>query len=339
MQREEEIAAAVEESARGALELSGARVMDVEEGKVQWPAGLWEGDTIELGHKDPLRERLPMPNTELLIPIASGGKTSHVLLVSPGAARPGLVTNDLNYLRAIATQYGARLDALHREREAIERQSRESVLLQQVTEAELSALRAQVNPHFLFNCLNTIADLIVRAPARAEEMTLRLASVFRHVLAQSRRPLTSMREEIEFLRTYLHIEEARFGDRLQVSIEMDPAIGGEQVPSLILQPLVENALKHGLGPKPGPGHLWISAQADGSQMVVTVEDDGMGPDGRSPVYESEGLGLANVAERLSTLYQDRGGVKLEPRLGGGSRVTVRIPRGEAVKSDEKHHRG
>ena len=86
-------------------------------------------------------------------------------------------------------------------------------------------------------------------------MTLRLASVFRHVLAHSCRPLTSIREEIEFLRTYLYIEEARFGDRLQVEIDMAPEIAGASIPSLILQPLVENALKHGLGPKPGPGPL------------------------------------------------------------------------------------
>src|ERR1041384_1879477 len=118
-------------------------------------------------------------------------------------------------------------------------------------------------------------------------MTLRLASVFRHVLAQSRRPLTSIREEMDFLRTYLHIEEARFGDRLQVAIEMGPEIAGEQVPSLILQPLVENALKHGLGPKPGPGHLWISAYPEGNQIRLTVEDDGMGLNGKAPVYESE----------------------------------------------------
>ena len=323
LQSESGIAAALEESARGPLELSSAKLVALQQLKpAPWHADLMEGETIEL------RQRLPTYDAELLVPVASGGKTSHVLLVSPGAARPGLVTNDLNYLRIIGAQCGNRLDALHREREAIERQSRESVLLQQVTEAELRALRAQVNPHFLFNCLNTIADLIVRNPAGAETMTLRLATVFRHVLAQSRRPLTSIREEIEFLRTYLHIEEARFGDRLQVAIEMDPEIAGEQVPSLILQPIVENALKHGLGPKPGPGHLWISASPDGDQIRLTVEDDGMGLNGRTPAGESEGLGLANVAERLSTLYQDRAGVTLEPRPAGGSRVVVRIPRGE-----------
>ena len=191
---------------------------------------------------------------EVLIPIASGGKVSHVLAVSPGPARPGLVSHDVDYLRAIAALFGNRLDALLRERESIERQSREALLLQQVTEAELRALRAQINPHFLFNSLNTVADLIVRDPVRAETMTLRLASVFRHVLAHSSRPLTTVRDEIEFLRAYLYIEEARFGDRLRVEFAVDAAAAGEAVPSLILQPLSgERATKHGLGPKARSG--------------------------------------------------------------------------------------
>ena len=192
---------------------------------------------------------------------------------------------------------------------------------QQVTEAEFRALRAQTNPHFLFNCLSTIADLVVRNPAGAETMTLRLAEVFRHVLDHSSRPLTSIRDEIEFLRTYLYIEEARFGDRLQVKIDVAPEMERAQIPSLILQPLVENALKHGLGPKPGPGHLTITVRADGDRLIMTVEDDGMGPS----AHPGKGLGLANIAERLQTLYQDRASVSLRPREAGGSIATVVIP--------------
>ncbi|HEY2017052.1 MAG TPA: histidine kinase [Bryobacteraceae bacterium] len=328
LQSEAEITAAVEDAARRPLELNGARVMEAHQLPLpRWPAGVLEGETVEIGHNDAMRDLLPLPNVEVLIPIASGGRVTHVLLVAPGSTRPGLVTHDLNYLATVATQCGARLDALGREREAAERQSREALLLQQVTEAELRALRAQVNPHFLFNSLNTIADQIVRDPSRAEAMTLRLASVFRHVLAHSSRPLTSIRDEIAFLRTYLYIEEARFGDRLQVDFDIAPEIAGEHIPSLILQPLVENALKHGLGPKPGPGHLWISARAQDGSVSIRVEDDGLGPSLRSG---SQGLGLANIAERLSTLYHDRGRVTLEAREGGGSCATVLIPRGEAA---------
>jgi two-component system LytT family sensor kinase len=308
---EQGIAAATEDAARRPLELSEARVAAVDGAAL--PA-LLDGETLERAGT-------------VSIPISTGGRVTQVLVATPGAARPGLVSSDLDYLRAIVALYGNRIDALGREREAIERQSREAVLLQQVTEAELRALRAQINPHFLFNSLNTVADLIVRDPVRAETMTLRLASVFRHVLALSSRPLTTVRDEIEFLRAYLYIEEARFGDRLRVEIAVDPVAAGEAVPSLILQPLVENALKHGLGPKPGPGHLSIAVTVEEGLLRLRVEDDGMGLGGRR---ESQGVGLTNVAERLATLYQDRASVTMEARAGGGCRVTVVIPRGQAV---------
>jgi two-component system, LytTR family, sensor kinase len=314
--------------------LSGAVIIPIGHIDAQLDAqllspGLAEGQIVEL---DPSAGWQPLPNAEALIPISSNARVSHVLAVAPGAGRPGLVSAALDYLRGIAAQCGHRLDALRLEREAIERESREALLLQQVTEAELSALRAQLHPHFLFNSLNTIADLIVRDPRRAEEMTLRLASVFRHVLAHLRQPLISVREEIAFLRAYLYIEEARFGDRLRVEIDVDPQVAAAEIPSLILQPLVENALKHGLGPKPGPGRLWIAARAEGDSILLTVEDDGLGPHAptpRLPDRESGGVGLTNVAERLRTLYQDRASFRLEPREGGGARAIVILPRTES----------
>ncbi len=330
---ESEALAALEEAARRPLELSGARAIAIDALTHQHaPAGLLDGEIAEL---DPSTGTPELPHAEALIPISSKGRVTHALAVAPGIGRPGLVSNALDYLRGIAAQCGHRLDALRQEREAVERSSREALLLQQVTEAELKALRAQIHPHFLFNSLNTIADLIVRDPKRAEEMTLRLARVFRHVLAHLRHPLTSVRDEIAFLRTYLHIEEARFGERLQVEIEVDPAAEAASIPSLILQPLVENALKHGLGPKPGLGRLWITARAEGDAIRMTVEDDGVGPEAqpqRLPGNESQSVGLANVADRLRTLYQERGSVRLEPRPGGGSRATVIVPRSEEAHS-------
>jgi len=308
---ETKIAATVEEAACRSLELSKARLTLAGRGS---PLPLLEGEIVERAG-------------EVLIPVATGGRITHQLLVAPGSTRPGLVSSDVDYLRAIAALYGNRMDALAHERDAIERQSREAVLLQQVTEAELRALRAQINPHFLFNSLNTVADLIVRDPVRAETMTLRLASVFRHVLAHSSRPLTTVREEIDFLRAYLNIEEARFGDRLRVEISVAFEAAGDEVPSLILQPLVENALKHGLGPKPGRGHLSISVTQESGLLQLRVEDDGVGIGGRRDL---PGVGLANVRERLTTLYQERASVVMEEREGGGCRVTVLIPRNQAV---------
>lgn len=322
LDHESEVIAATENAVHEALESSEARIVTVDK-FADCPPGVLEGEIVEEDAAD------------VLVPITTEGRVRYVLRVTTGPTRPGLVVRDLNFLRGVATHCGNRLDALGREREAIERQSREALLVQQVTEAELRALRAQVNPHFLFNSLNTIADLVVRDPTRAEAMTLRLAAVFRHVLARTHRPMTSIREEIEFLRTYLHIEEARFGERLRVEIEVAPEVEAQEIPSLILQPLVENALKHGLGPKVGPGRMKIVARADGDQICLVVEDDGIGvltSHSRTGNGELQGLGLANVSERLRALYQDRASVRLEARPGGGACATVRIPRRNGVEA-------
>jgi two-component system LytT family sensor kinase len=325
---ESEIASVAENAVRQSLEVEDARLVQLQNlPQIALPHDLLDGEAVELRPADLLRSRLPVSNAEFLIPIDSAGQITHLLLVAPGPNRPALVTNDLNYLRTVAAQCGSRLDALRRERETVERRGREASLLQQVTEAELRALRSQVNPHFLFNSLNTIADLIAKDPERAEEMTLRLSEVFRYVLAHSNRSLTSVKDEIEFLRTYLSIEEVRFRDRLQVEIDVPAETALEQIPSLILQPLVENAVKHGLAPKPGPGHLWISTGFQRDHLCLRVEDDGVGMNGRTPHgAPQKGIGLSNVAERLKTLYRDRASMEIEPREAGGSRVTLLIPR-------------
>jgi two-component system LytT family sensor kinase len=347
LRSETEIAEAVETTARQSLELRAAQLVTLENlsktslSSLNWPHSdgpqtdwlnaVNHGELVELDCQHPYHAGHTQDEVELLVPVRSEGRVTHMLAISPGPARRGLVTHEVNYLRSVAEQFGHRLDALHMEERLIVVQSREAVLQQQVTEAELRALRAQVNPHFLFNSLNSIANLVVTNPEQAETMTLRLARVFRHLLANSARPLIPLHEEVEFLETYLQVEEARFGSRLQVKIAVDPAVAMEQIPSLMLQPIVENALKHGLGPKPGPGHLWITAEADGNQVCLRVEDDGVGPaigvlklngsNGRS-----NGVGLENVAQRLHALYQDQGRMTIEMRQAGGTRVTILLPR-------------
>jgi two-component system, LytTR family, sensor kinase len=339
---EPEIRASVEDGVRASLDVAAVKVVDLESlpGSL-WPAEIHDGEPVELHGAHELSSLLPIPDVELLAPVRTGTRVSSVIAVAPGPARRGLVSRDVEYLRSAAAQLGARLDLLRLEREMAERQHREALLQQQLTEAELRALRAQVNPHFLFNSLNTIADLIVTNPIGAEAMTLRLAKVFRHVLSRSSRPLTTLADEIAFLRTYLEIEEARFGGRLHVDIDVSADVASESVPSLILQPVVENALRHGLAPKPGPGHLWITARAQSGRVRLMVEDDGVGPGMRAeapltgtrmPMGEtpswwgSTGVGLTNVAQRLAAVYRDGAEVSLEPRESGGTRVTIVVPR-------------
>jgi two-component system LytT family sensor kinase len=348
---ESEITAVVEETTRNTLELEEVRSIGLDRlpGSL-WPGEIQDSEIVELDCADPLRHLLQLPAVELLVPVRAGGEVTSVLAISPGPARRGLVTHEVNYLRNVAAQFGSRLDSLRLERGMIERQSREALLLQQVAEAELRALRAQINPHFLFNSLNSIANLIMTNPGRAEAMTLRLARVFRYLLAHSSRPLTSIREEIDFLRSYLEIEEARFGHRLRVEIDVAPEVALERIPSLILQPLVENALKHSLAPKPEPGHLWVSARAQGDHICLKVEDDGIGVVALAQMNgsrsssraldtrgQSTGIGLTNVAQRLTTLYQDQAHISLEPRETGGTRVTVLVPRSAGLERHEEPH--
>jgi two-component system LytT family sensor kinase len=354
LQAEGEIAVAVEEAARDVLGLEGVFALAIEgRPRLHWPEELFDGEIVELDCRDTLRDCFTVDGVELLVPIRSAARVNHVLAIAPGPARRGLVTHEVDYLRSVAALYGHRLDSLRLERQTVERQSREAVLQQQVTEAELRALRAQINPHFLFNSLNSIANLIVTNSEQAEAMTIRLAKVFRYVLANSARSVIPLCEEIEFLETYLQIEEARFGSRLVVNIDVDPAIAMEHIPSLMLQPIVENALKHGLGPKPGQGHLWIAARAHGNEMRLVVEDDGLGPapgflrgtnghltalrftpggqlseNGQQDrnARQAHGVGLENIARRLNTLYHENGRITLELRNAGGTRVTILLPR-------------
>lgn len=308
-------------------------------------------------------ERCPVTNSlrcapkskyevDVMVPIRVGAAAAtHVLSVAPGPWRRNLVDNEVAFLREVAMQVGGRMEALHYERQRVERQVREAHLRHQVTKAELRALRAQINPHFLFNSLNTIADLIVVDPAKAEVMTIRLAKIFRHVLTHSECQMTSVGEEIKFLRTYLDIEELRFGDRLRINIDVDPLVSQEKIPSLILQPLVENAIKHGLAPKLGAGRLSISARGEGEYVKLAVEDDGLGPPPGDPRglldagrvdspcgggddggrVKTNGVGLRNVGERLSSLYQGRASVSFEAGPGAGSRVTLLIPRAQSLE--------
>jgi two-component system LytT family sensor kinase len=255
-------------------------------------------------------------------PVRVRGERTHVLAVVQERYCRALLSADIRFLEDAAALVGSRIEALLAERERIERQAREAKLLQLAAESELKALRAQINPHFLFNSLNTIADLIVTDPAKAETITVLLAKVFRHVLLYSDRQLTAVSEEIDFLRTYLRIEEVRFGERLSVRMDVDPDVFSARVPSLILQPVVENAIKHGLAPKIGPGHLQIRAGRDGGFIKLEVEDDGVG---FSESSSRRGVGLKIIAERLRTLYKAGATLEFESAKALGSRVTILIP--------------
>lgn len=260
--------------------------------------------------------------------ILVGNQSPYVLTVSSRSRQHIVMTVDVEFLRDVAVIVGRRLEALEREGDRVERARREAQLVHQVVSAELRALRAQLNPHFLFNALNTIAAHIPHEPEKAELMIVRLAKVFRHLLTHSEKSFSSLQEEIEFLRTYLEIEKVRFGERLTVEFDISDAVATAVVPSLILQPLVENALKHGLAAKRGDNQLIIRAGRIADALSLSVEDNGVGISESLDAVHPEGargVGLRNIRERLRTIYGHRASLVLENITQGGSRALVIIP--------------
>jgi len=192
-----------------------------------------------------------------------------------------------------------------------------------LTEARLQSLLRQLKPHFLFNALNGIASLMYSDVAAAERMLVRLSELLRQTMAQSGAPLTPLREELAFLEKYLEIERIRFRSRLQVEMDIDPAVLDTPVPSLILQPLVENAIRHGIEPHERPGRIVLRAQRHDGELVLTVADNGAGlPPGG---FAAEGIGLANTRARLAELYGRRHGFELANQSGGGLSVRLTLP--------------
>jgi two-component system LytT family sensor kinase len=235
-----------------------------------------------------------------------------------------LMLPELAFLESVRTQLEHRLDAMRFEGEQRALLLREERLRRLLTEAELKALRTQVDPHFLFNTLNTIVDLISANPAQAERMTERLAECFRYALATHSREFSTLDQELTFARHYLDIEQVRFGERLRVQLSRGNAVGNEAIPSLLLQPLLENAIRHGLAPVREGGGLTVTAHREGERLRLTVEDDGVG---LIPGFAHRtGIGLRNVQDRLHTLYGPAAEFIIGGNSGGrGTKVTLVIP--------------
>jgi hypothetical protein len=205
-------------------------------------------------------------------------------------------------------------------------QLRASQLEATLARAELQLLKAQLHPHFLFNTLNTISSLVHKDPSQAETMIARLGDLLRQTLEGFGVQEVPLWRELNFIETYLAIEQVRFGRRLHVQIDAEPEVLDARVPYLLLQPLVENALRHGIAPRPGPGHLKILARRTEAGLRLEVLDDGRG----SPRPVAEGVGLANARARLRQLYGDAQALLLEPGATGGMHVRVDLP----LRTDE-----
>jgi two-component system LytT family sensor kinase len=201
-----------------------------------------------------------------------------------------------------------------------------------VVKAENSALRAQINPHFLFNALNTLAYLTQEDPPAARRVVEKLARIFRRTLERSFEPTTTLAEELEFVADYLAIECGRFDDVLRVQKLVSPETLRARVPTSMIQPLAENSIKHGICPVANGGTLTLRTErvesADGPRLRIVLEDDGRGMDDarlEEVTGGGAGVGLANVRERLRLHYGERASVSLVSRLGEGTVVTIELP--------------
>lgn len=192
----------------------------------------------------------------------------------------------------------------------------------QLAEARLHVLSAQLQPHFLFNTLNAISALVREDPAKAERLLVRLSELLRQSLRAGGQPQTSLESELDFLEKYVEVQEARFGERLIVTFEVDSDVLDARVPNLILQPLVENAIRHGIAPRAGPGTVHIAAKRAGDQVFLSVSDDGLGfPRERV----QEGIGLRNTRARLQELYGENHAFVLSSRRPGGTICSMHLP--------------
>ena len=250
--------------------------------------------------------------------------------LAPGGRR--LLSDDHAALEAIALLVGRRIDAIRLVQERYARELREQEIGKLATEAELRALRAQINPHFLFNALTTIGYLIQTAPSRALDTLMRLTALLRGVL-RSEGEFTTLGRELEIVESYLDIERARFEHRLRVHVDVPVGLRDLRVLPLVLQPVVENAVKHGIAAQQRGGEVTVTARldlaeddSDDTMLVLMVRDTGAGV-GEAGLREGRavGVGLSNIERRLSYRYGAAATLSIVSEPGVGTTVEIRIP--------------
>jgi signal transduction histidine kinase len=299
------------------------------------PLILWLGRRFRFERKQWVLSLLVHLMAGLLIPLVQQGIDAWVLPhlgYPPRQSFPSFLAaykffllinyhvNVATYWAIIGVQYGIRYYHMYRER-----QLRASQLEAKLAQSQLQILKMQLHPHFLFNTLNTISELIHKDPDVAEQMVTNLSDLLRLSLESAGRQEVPLQQELDFLEKYLEIEQTRFHDRLRVRIEIDPQSLDASVPNMILQPIVENAIRHGIAPLACGGEIEIQAMRENGSLRLQVRDDGRGlPDGNVNAIK-EGVGLSNTRARLNHLYGAAHQLELESVPDGGLRLRMTIP--------------
>jgi signal transduction histidine kinase len=282
-------------------------------------------------------------STALEVPVLAG------IGMLPPLKQPGSFASDFWYLLpydlhggmirywaviGLQALFRSNREARRREREALELRVESSQLAEQLTASQLNALKMQIHPHFLFNTLSATMALVRQGKRQAAETTLsHLSDLLRHTLDDGDAQEVPLWRELDFLRLYLSIEQVRFEDRLRVRIDAGPEVSDALVPHMVLQPIVENAVRHGLGQSEEPVLIHVSVSRVNGHLSLTVEDDGPGcPD---PVFNEKGIGLTNIRNRLKRLYGADALFLAENRAPRGVQVTMMVPyRAERAEDEE-----
>jgi len=307
-----------------------------------WLSGRLSMDTEERGRR--LAQLLGIG-----VVVAAGVSTSMALMYAQlmpppgGASVEGLqrvwllarraFPNDLMIYLAIvaagtARDYSRRYQ--QRQEEAVRLQAHTAQLQAQLAEARLAALRSKLNPHFLFNTLNAVSALVEEDPKGVRKIITRLSRMLRHALDDSEGEVVTLGEELTLLQPYLEILEIRYQGRLATSIHADESVRNALIPRLVLQPLIENAVKHGVGRAIEPGHIEVRADCRDGRLHLEVEDTGAEPDGEvagnDVEYGPEGVGLSHTRERLVELYGSEQSLRLRRTAAGGTIAEISLPR-------------
>jgi signal transduction histidine kinase len=256
------------------------------------------------------------------------GVLEWLLGIATGVTAPGqfwatlltecIETRILAFLAMVTLAWATRYLALYRTRHL-----HASDLEARLAKTHLQVLKMQLQPHFLFNTLNAIAELVHTDPEAADQMITRLGRLLRLSLDHASHQVVPLRQEADFLRVYMDIEQVRFQDRLQVVWDLAPDTLDGAVPTLLWQPVLENAIRHGVTPLAGRGRIVITSRREAEDLVLEIRDNGRGlPPGGAP---RQGVGLRNVRERVEQLYGPRARFVLSPALGGGTAATLRLP--------------
>ena len=292
---------------------------------LQEPSQIWARNSELGGGNVPpeIAHLLKSRGIALAVPITTDDGPSGLMLIGEKRRRRAVYNlEDVDLVRSFSNQLGLAVERLA----FVER---EKELVRESAEAHLVALRAQINPHFLFNALNTIAALIAEQPREAEATVERVAAIFRHTLQAGSRAFVPLEDELDLVSQYLFIEKARFGEKLQIDLEVDDELARFPVPAFCLQTLVENSVKHGLERRRDGGCVRIQCMRIGSTIDLSVVDSGVGIprifEGGTDDTAFYGVGLKNVAARLRMLYGPEGRLTLTSRPGAGTTATISIP--------------